>query len=81
MTTTTGTNSTTRVLVHRLRQARAVALRAQLALTGAQILFWVTLVGVLVGLALRMRRHWALRDDAPDDASAPQEFSSPTTTG
>jgi hypothetical protein len=81
MTTTTGTNSTTRGLVHRLRQARAVALRAQLAMTGAQVLFWVALVGVLLGLALRMRRHWAHRDDAPDDELAPQVFSSPTTTG
>ena len=66
MTTTTGTDSTTRALVHRLRQARALVLRTQLAWTGAQILFWVALVGVLVGAALRVRHHWAHRDDAPD---------------
>lgn len=40
-----------------MRQARTVALRAELALTGAQILFWVALIGVLAGLALRLRRR------------------------
>jgi len=35
-----------------------MALRAELAVTGAQILFWAALIGVLSGLALRAwRRH------------------------
>jgi LPXTG-motif cell wall-anchored protein len=42
--------------VQRLRQARAVLLRAQLALTGAQFLFWVALIGVVLTTAL-----WVLR--------------------
>jgi hypothetical protein len=46
-----------RALVRRVRQAGAVVLRAQQALTGAQILFWVALIGVLAGLALRVRRR------------------------
>lgn len=50
------TNTTLKALAHRLRQARGVALRAELAVTGAQILFWAALVGVLAGLALRLRR-------------------------
>lgn len=49
--------TTLRALAHRLRQARAVALRAELAVTGAQILFWVALIGVLAGLAMRLRRR------------------------
>ncbi|WP_118915524.1 hypothetical protein [Mycobacterium shigaense] len=53
-------NSTTTKIVHRLRQARVVILRAQLAVTGAQLLLWVALIGVLVGLGTRVlgrRRH------------------------
>jgi LPXTG-motif cell wall-anchored protein len=46
-----------KALAHRLRQARAVALRAELAVTGAQILFWLALIGVLAGLALRLLRR------------------------
>jgi hypothetical protein len=65
-TTTRRVNTTTRGLVHRVRQARTVVLRTQLALTGAQILFWVALVGVLLGVALRIRRHWANRDEVVD---------------
>ncbi|OBK49702.1 hypothetical protein [Mycobacterium sp. 1081908.1] len=57
-------------LAHRLRQARAVALRAQLALTGAQILFWVALIGAPVGLALRARRRRARRE-LPRSGGAP----------
>jgi len=43
--------------VQRLRQARAVLLRAQLALTGAQFLFWVALIGVVLTTAARARRR------------------------
>ncbi|HTY32061.1 hypothetical protein [Mycobacterium sp.] len=50
--------TTLKALAHRLRQARAVALRAELTVTAAQILFWAALIGVLSGLALRAwRRH------------------------
>ncbi|OBA77290.1 hypothetical protein A5641_18850 [Mycobacterium sp. 1554424.7] len=45
-------------------------LRAQLALTGAQILFWAALIGAPVALALRARQRRTRRevptsDDAP----------------
>jgi hypothetical protein len=44
--------NTTKTLAHRLRRVRAVVLRAELALTIAQILSWISLIGVPVGLAL-----------------------------
>jgi hypothetical protein len=47
-------NSTTKKIAHRLRQARVAMLRTQLALTGAQILFWLTLIGVVLGVAARV---------------------------
>jgi hypothetical protein len=63
---------TTKEAVHRVRQARKVAVRTQLALTGAQILFWVALTGGVVALALvawrRLRRNETppqLARDAP----------------
>jgi hypothetical protein len=69
--------ATLRALVHRLRQARAVVLRAELAVTVAQILFWGALIGVLAGLALRARRHRSRRehpnrtwDEPPSDGEA-----------
>ncbi len=49
--------TTLKALAHRLRQVRAVALRAELAVTGAQILFWLALIGVVAGLVLRLRRR------------------------
>jgi hypothetical protein len=58
-------NSTTTNLLHRLRQARVAMLRAQLAVTGAQILFWVALIGVLLGIGVR-----ALSRRAPVEADA-----------
>jgi hypothetical protein len=63
--------TTLRALVHRLRQARSAVLRAQLALTGAQMLFWVALIGTPVALALRARQR--MRRDLPTsgDAAAP----------
>ncbi|WP_156766723.1 hypothetical protein [Mycobacterium sp. E2327] len=63
-------------LVHRLRQARGVLLRAQLALTGAQILFWVTLIGAPVGLALRARQR-RMRRELPraGDAVVPPQVN------
>jgi hypothetical protein len=45
-------------------------LRAQLALTGAQILFWVALIGAPVGLALRARRR-RMRRELPRSGGAP----------
>ncbi|WP_156771920.1 hypothetical protein [Mycobacterium sp. 1245805.9] len=63
--------TTSRALVHRLRQARAVVLRAELALTGAQILFWVALIGVPVGLALRARRAAAPAVDGRAETAPP----------
>ena len=78
-TAATDAKTTTKALVHRLRQARTVLLRAQLAMTGAQILFWVVLAGVVVGLALRVWRRRSGRSvrDAALDSEAPQDFSSP----
>ncbi|MCV7089097.1 hypothetical protein [Mycobacterium interjectum] len=51
-------NATFAALAHRLRQARAVASRAELAVMGAQILFWAALIGVLACLGLRPRRRF-----------------------
>jgi hypothetical protein len=64
--------TTLKALIHRLRQARAMALRAELAVTGAQILFWAALIGVLAGLALRLRRRNQTPPQQPSSArSAP----------
>ncbi|ORW27264.1 hypothetical protein AWB91_02860 [Mycobacterium paraense] len=64
--------TTLKALMHRLRQARAMALRAELAVTGAQILFWAALIGVLAGLALRLRRRSQTPPQQPSSAqSAP----------
>lgn len=60
--------TTLKAVAHRLRQARAVALRAELAVTGAQILFWVALIGVLAGLALRLRRRRRIPPQQPSSA-------------
>jgi hypothetical protein len=43
--------------VQRLRQARTVLLRAQLALTAAQFLFWAALIGVVLTIAVRVLRR------------------------
>jgi hypothetical protein len=43
--------------VQRLRQTRAVLLRAQIALTGAQFLFWVALIGVVLTTVVRVLRR------------------------
>jgi hypothetical protein len=45
-------------------------LRAQLALTGAQILFWVALIGAPVFLALRARQG-RTRREVPPSGDAP----------
>ncbi|HTY33812.1 hypothetical protein [Mycobacterium sp.] len=60
--------TTFNALVHRLRQARAMALRAELAVTGAQILFWMALIGVVAGLALRL---WTRHRQADPEPEAP----------
>ncbi len=60
--------TTLKALVHRLRQARALAVRAELAVTGAQILFWAALIGVLAGLALRLRRLGQTPPQQPSSA-------------
>lgn len=65
--------TTLKALAHRLRQARAVALRAELAVTAAQILFWIALIGVLAGLALRLRR----RRQTPPQQPSPAESEAP----
>ncbi|OBF62506.1 hypothetical protein A5787_16370 [Mycobacterium sp. 852002-50816_SCH5313054-b] len=62
--------TTLKALAHRLRQVRAVALRAELAVTGAQILFWAALIGVLAGLALRLRRRRRTPPLQPSPAQA-----------
>jgi hypothetical protein len=57
--------------VQRLRQARAVLLWAQLALTGAQFLFWVALIGVVLTTAVRvLRRRSGGRSSGSAEASA-----------
>jgi hypothetical protein len=57
--------------VQRLRQARAVLLRAQLALTGAQFLFWVALTGVVLTTAVRvLRRRSSEKSAGSGQASA-----------
>ena len=68
--------TTLKALAHRLRQARAVALRAELTVTAAQILFWAALIGVLAGLALRLRRHDQTPPQQPSSAKA-----TPAVTG
>lgn len=59
--------NTTKALAHRVRQLRGAVLRAEVALTVAQVLFWMTLVGVLVGLGLRAARR-RTESRAPDPA-------------
>lgn len=44
-------------LMHRLSQAQRVVLRTELALTFAQILFWVALIAAPVGVVLAVRRR------------------------
>jgi hypothetical protein len=62
--------TTLKALVHRLRQARSAVLRAQLALTGAQILFWAALIAAPVALALRARER-RMRPEVPTSGDAP----------
>jgi hypothetical protein len=71
-------NTKARAVMHRLRQARTAALRVELALTGAQILFWVALIGVLVGLALRLRSR-RTRRESPTPGEADAAAPPPTT--
>ena len=46
-----------KALVHRLRQIRKTALRAELAVTAAQVLFWTALIAVPAGALLLARRR------------------------
>ena len=70
-------DSTAKAVVHRLCQARAWALRAQLAATSAQILFWAALIGVIAGLALRARHH-RTRRESPTSGEAEAAAPLPT---
>lgn len=47
---------------------RSVVLRAELAVTGAQILFWAALIGVVAGLALRA---WTRHRQSQAEPEAP----------
>jgi len=49
--------TTAKALVNRLRQVRAAVLRAELAVTVAQVLFWTALITVPAGLLLLARRR------------------------
>lgn len=49
--------ATAKALVHRLRQIRKTALRAELAVTAAQVLFWTALIAVPAGALLLARRR------------------------
>lgn len=69
--------TTAQAVVRRLRQARAAALRAQLAVTAAQILFWGTLIGVFAGLALRA---WRRRSRSVTPTSVEAEPTAPPPT-
>ncbi|OBK26927.1 hypothetical protein A5634_24295 [Mycobacterium asiaticum] len=66
--------NTTKAVAHRARQARGLALRAQLAWMLAQLLLWVLLIGAVVGAAVWA---WHRFKSGPDSgtASAP---ASPT---
>lgn len=59
-------------------------LRAQLAVTGAQILFWVTLIGILLGIGARaLNRRNAVEADAhpaANTASTPDIDSAATSS-
>jgi len=77
---------TTTAIAHRLRQARALALRAELAMTIAQILFWVSLIGVAVGLAAWAHRRLSRGEpqdgsEAAASASQSAEWSAPEAGG
>ena len=54
----------TKAVAHRARQARGLALRAQLALTLTQILLWVSLIG---GVAVALL--WATTAHLPHRAA------------
>ena len=49
--------ATAKALLHRRRQVRSTVLRAELALTAAQVLFWTALIAVPAGLVLLARRR------------------------
>jgi hypothetical protein len=74
-------NSTTTTLVQRLRQARGLFLRAQLALTGAQILLWVAAIGIVLAVALRLQRRRSGGDSPvdPGTGAAPDAVASATS--
>ncbi|WP_155767813.1 hypothetical protein [Mycobacterium asiaticum] len=74
----------TKAVAHRLGQARSALLRAQLALTLSQLLFWVSLIGGVVGAALlfvRRRAHAAEQTAAasPQPAAAVTSDTSPAS--
>jgi hypothetical protein len=75
---------TTTAIAHRLRRAQALALRAELAMTIAQVLLWVSLIGLVVALAAWARRrltHSELRRDAAAPTSPAAERSTPEADG
>ncbi|MDP7705301.1 hypothetical protein [Mycobacterium sp. TY815] len=49
--------NTTKAVAHRVGQARGLALRAQLAWMLTQLLFWLSVIGGVVTLALWTRRR------------------------
>lgn len=62
--------------VRRARQARTLAVRTQLALTLAQVLLWVSLIGGVVGVAALL---WTrLRANTRATTPAPQTVTSDT---
>lgn len=54
--------STTTAVANRARQARGIALRAQLAWTLTQILLWVSLIGAVGAALLWARRRLTYRE-------------------
>lgn len=74
----------TKAVAHRLAHARSALLRAQLALTLSQLLFWASLIGGVVGAALllvRRRAHAAEQSAAaaPQPAAAVTSDTSPAS--
>ncbi|MHA7649560.1 hypothetical protein ACX9NE_07320 [Mycobacterium sp. ML4] len=68
--------NTTKAVAHRVGQARGLALRAQLAWMVTQLLFWLSLIGGVVAVALWARRR--LTSGAQTAASSTPPPASPT---
>lgn len=75
--------STTRAVAHRARQARGIALRAQLAWALTQILLWVSLIGAVGAALLWARRRLTDREaeSRRDERHVDDAFATPPEPG